>query len=264
MILISAPLVPEGIGYEFLDKAAGHGFLGNLVAFFVSPAYLFTIIVWLLIGIVSFVVAKHAKLVPGTLQTAVEEIIGFVTNLADEMIGHGSKGYYPLLLGLFIFILVSNVIGLIPGLISPTSNPTLPFGFAIMVFVIYNFVGVKENGLKYFKKFLGPTLPIYMLPIRLLLIVVEFISFFAAPFTLGLRLFCNIFAKELFLSVMAVLLISFLNAPGGLGSKVFVLMPFFLRPVVILLGLLLGIIQAFVFVVLTISYISGALHAEEH
>ena len=256
MLVLTTALVPESIGYEFLDK------LPPALGFFVSPGYMFALIVWAIVAITSILVARKAKMIPGSFQTTVEAIFQFVFDLADDMIGPKAVKYYPLFIGLFIYILVANVIGLIPGLISPTSNPTMPFTFAIMIFVIYNFVGIRENGLKYFKQFLGPSLPMYMLPIRILLIVVEFISFFAKPFSLGLRLFCNIFAKELFLAVMAVLLIQFLGAPG-LG-KIVAIMPFILRPAVLLLGLLLGLIQAFVFVVLSISYIAGALHVEEH
>ena len=263
MILLSTALVPESIGYEFLAKCAGHGPLGNAIAFFIDPTFFFALIVWLLIGITSLVVAKRAKMIPGTFQTAVESIFQFVFELADDMIGPKAPKYYPLFIGLFVFILVSNLIGLIPGLISPTSNPMLPFGFAIMIFIYYNYIGIRTHGIKYFKQFLGPSLPLYMLPIRALLIVVEGITFFVKPFSLGLRLFCNIFSKELFLAVLAMLVIQFLTGPT-LVDKIFTLMPLVLRPVILLLGLILGLIQAFVFTVLSISYIAGALHAEEH
>ncbi len=257
MLVLSATLVPESIGYEFLEK------LGPAVTFFVSPTYFFALVVWLIIGVTSFVVARRAKLVPGTLQTAFESIFQFVFDLADDMIGPRAPKYYPLFLGLFIFIFVSNLIGLIPGLISPTSNPTMPFGFALMIFVYYIFIGIKEHGIKYFKQFLGPDLPLYMLPIRLLLIVVEFISYFVKPLSLGLRLFCNIFSKELFLAVLALLVIQFMTS-DALIDNIFTVIPLVLRPIILLLGLILGLIQAFVFTVLSISYIAGALHGEEH
>jgi F-type H+-transporting ATPase subunit a len=88
-------------------------------------------------------------------------------------------------------------------------------------------------------------------------------TFFVKPFSLGLRLFCNIFSKELFLAILALLLLQFLHGPTAM-DKIFTMAPLVLRPIIVLLGVVIGFIQALVFLVLTISYIAGARSAAEH
>lgn len=220
-------------------------------------------IVWIIIGVISFSVARRAKLAPNPIQGVFEAAFSFVKGVADDAIGPEAYRYYPLCFGLFIYILVSNMIGLIPGFVSPTSDPNTTFGLAILVFLYYNFEGIKHNGLRYFKQFLGPPLPWYFFPISFLLIITEIMTFFVKPFSLGLRLFCNIFSKELFLAILAVLLLQFLEGPTAL-DKLFTVAPLVLRPVIVLLGVVIGFIQALVFFILTISYIAGARSAAEH
>jgi len=214
---------------------------------------------WAVIAVVSIVIARKPKLVPGSIQLVLEMLFDYVCGLADEIVGPKAKSYYPLFLGLFFFILLGNLIGLIPCLVSPTSDMNLTFGLAIMVFIYFNVMGIKEHGMGYFKQFLGPSMPPALFPIKLLLIVIEFISFFLRPFSLGLRLFCNIFSKELFLTILATLIYSFFISHQYLLG----LAPLFLRPFILLLGLIVAFIQALVFMMLSMSYIAGAIQAQE-
>ena len=240
-------LVPEGIEYH----------IGSL-----PTTLLMTWVTWAVIAGVSITAAKRARLVPGKLQMACEMCLGYVYRLSDEMIGPAAPHYYPLFLGIFISILVSNLLGLIPGLVSPTSDPNTTFALSILVFVYYNIEGVRRKGAGYFRHFFGPPLPWYLFPVRILLFIIETISSFARPFSLGFRLFCIIFAKEMLLGFLAVLVISFSVSPG-LMVKTLTLAPLMLRPAIILLGLFVGMIQALIFLLLSISYVAGAIGTEE-
>ena len=223
----------------------------------------FAWIVWAIVIIGSIVVARKANIIPGKWQAVFEMFIEYICGVADELIGPEAKKFYPLFIGLFFSILVGNLIGFIPGLISPTSDPNLTFGLAAMVFGYFVFLGFKYNGLGYLRQFKGPKLAWYMFPVSILLSITEVISFFTRPLSLGLRLFCNIFSKELFLGILAWLMLHFIMSPA-MSDKVFSLMPLILRPVIMLLGLIIAFIQALVFMVLSMSYIAGAVHMEEH
>jgi F-type H+-transporting ATPase subunit a len=223
----------------------------------------FSWVVWAgLIGL-SLVVARRAKLVPSGIQVVFEMLFEFICGTADELIGPRAKSFYPLFIGLFFSILMGNMIGFIPGLVSPTADPNLTFGLAIMVFVYFVVLGFKYHGIGYLKQFLGPKMPWYLFPISLLLSLTEILSFFIRPISLGLRLFCNIFSKELFLGILAWLMLEFFLSPV-LTDKLFSVGMLVMRPVIILLGLIIAVIQALVFMVLSMSYIAGAVHMEEH
>jgi F-type H+-transporting ATPase subunit a len=246
--MLAAAIVPESIEYSIPH---------------VPTSLAFSWAVWVLILIVSIIAIKNAKMIPTKLQSVFEAAIEYVCGLADEMIGPEAYKFYPLFLGLFIFILVANIIGLIPGLLSPTSDPNLTFGLAIMVFFYFVFLGFKYNGLKYLNQFKGPKLPWYLFPVSILISFTEIISFFTKPFSLGLRLFCNIFSKELFLEILAIITLQFFFSHSVMDNW-FTIMPLILRPFILILGLILGFIQALVFMVLSMSYIAGAVRMEEH
>jgi F-type H+-transporting ATPase subunit a len=224
----------------------------------------FSWVVWAGIIVVSIIVAKNRKLIPGRIQAVFEMLIEFICGLADELIGPHAHRFYPLFIGLFFFILAGNLIGFIPGLMSPTSDPNLTFGLAFLVFVYFIFIGFRYNGIGYLRQFKGPKLPWYMFPISILISVTEIISFFTRPLSLGLRLFCNIFSKELFLGILAWLMLQFLLSPVITDKLFFGPVMLIMRPAIMLLGLIIAFIQALVFMVLSMSYIAGAVHMEEH
>ena len=229
----------------------------------IPTSLFFSWVVWGGIIIISIIVASGRKEVPGKIQAVFEMLFEYICGLADEIIGPKAHQFYPLFIGLFFFLLIANLIGLVPGLYSPTADPMLTFGLAILVFLYFNYCGLRENGLAYFRQFVGPRLPWYMLPVSLLLSLTEIISFFIRPFSLGLRLFCNIFSKELFLAILAMLVLSFMTSQN-MAEKGLTVAPLVLRPVILLLGIIIGFIQALVFVVLSMSYIAGAIHMQEH
>lgn len=177
---------------------------------------------------------------PGFLQQAAEVIHGFVSEQASSIIGPHSARYVMFITCVLVFILAGNLIGLVPGLVSPTATPTVTLGVALLVFLYYNFHGLREQGpIGHAKHFLGPVWWIswMMLPI-------EIISHLARILSLSVRLYANMFAGEM------VTLVFFSLIPVAVP--------------VIFLGLHLGVslIQAYIFMLLTMIYVSQAVAAE--
>lgn len=178
---------------------------------------------------------------PGGLQHIFEGLHGFIDGQGKEIIGHHSEPYTPFLATIFVYVLVCNLIGLVPGFESPTANPAVPLGIAICAFVYYNFHGIKKQGpLGYAKHFAGP-LPV----LAPLMIPIELISNLARVMSLTIRLYANMFAGDM------VTLVFFSLVPAVIP--------------VAFLGLHIGVslLQAYIFTLLTMVYLQGAV-AEEH
>lgn len=224
-----------------------------------------TILVWVAVAalIIFFLVTyRDPQLVPTKKQWLAESIYGFVRkNIAEDMIGHDGVRFAPYLTTLFCFVLLTNLFGIVPVIqMSPNSHIAFPAILAIISYVLFNYVGIRQHGFKkYMKASLIPPAPWFVLP---LLIPIEFFStFLVRPFTLAVRLFANMFAGHMILLVFTLggfvmLNSSALLAPVSLLSWLMAVALTFLEAMVIVL-------QAYVFTVLTASYISGAL-AEEH
>jgi F-type H+-transporting ATPase subunit a len=181
---------------------------------------------------------------PGRLQIALEDSISAVLGLLHDYIGHKAPRYLAIVMAIFLFVLTGNLMGLVPGFMSPTSAIDVTLGCAITVFVYYHIEGVREQGLaSYLKHFAAPPgAPIWIAPIML---PIEIISHFSRVLSLSLRLFGNIFGEEL------VILILFSIIP-------------FLAPVpMMFLGIITATLQAYIFVLLTAIYLGGAV-ATEH
>ena len=165
-----------------------------------------------------------------------EVILGGFDSLLNEIMGHNGRKFFPLIATLGLFILTSNLIGLVPGFESPTSNINTNAAMALVVFLSTHVVGVREHGLKYFKQFMGPVwwLTPLMLPI-------EIISHISRPLSLTFRLFGNIKGEDIVLLVVLFLVPWFVPLP------VFVLMIF------------TSLVQTLVFMLLSMMYIAGAM-----
>jgi len=247
MIVAAASVVPESIALDIPG---------------VPTSLVMSWIAWLVLGTLSVAVARRATMVPGRAQLVLESAIDYVTDLADQMIGpERAPRYYPLLLGLFLYILTCNLMGLVPGLQCPTADANTAFGLAILVALYYNAEGIRTHGWGYLRQFTGPPMPWFLLPVRFLLMLLETIALLVRPFSLGMRLFCNMFSKELLLGILASLIVQFIADPVRL-QKWFSLGPLLLRPVILLLGAMVGFIQALVFTILAMAYIGGAVQSE--
>lgn len=212
---------------------------------------------------------------PKKAQNLVEWTVRFITDYADSIIGPKAHQYYPLIVLLFCYVFVGNLMGLIPGLISPTSSLTVTAALAIIIFSAEWINGLREKGpLKFFAHFAGgPGIPF---PVKFIMWPIEFLSDISRILSLSFRLFGNIIAKEILLSVLVALVVMFwpqLSSPvmldkiiaGGIGGFAFLM-----RPLIIILGVLVSLIQAAVIALLACIYLAGAVgahdgeHGEEH
>lgn len=171
-----------------------------------------------------------------------------MASLAEGVIGHGAARYVPLLGSFFIFILVSNLLGLVPGFAPPTANISITLGLGVVAFVAYNVYGAREHGAGYVKQFMGP-----MLALAPLMLLVELFSHVFRPISLGIRLFANLFADHTVVSIFQ--LTGTLPVPFNLLGAV-VPVPFYV------LGAFVSVIQAFIFTMLTAIYIALAVSHE--
>lgn len=206
------------------------------------------VIVTLLVAVMGLV----ARASLGTGETAVvptskfslrgifEIFTEYIGNLADQVIGHHGRVFAPYFASIFTFILINNLVGLIPGMTPATDNFNTTFAFGVFSFLAYNAIGLKEGGLGYLKHFLGPVL--WLAP---LMLIIELISHFIRPLTLGLRLANVMTGDHTVLSVFLGL------APFGPA------IPFYA------MGLLVCTIQAFVFTLLSMVYVALAT-AHDH
>jgi F-type H+-transporting ATPase subunit a len=261
---VSAPAVgllasefPPGVG-EFFPPSLIDG-AGNWLT-------KFTLYAWIAVGLIILffmLTYRNPKLVPSKGQWLAESVYGFARdNIARDMIGHEGIRFAPYFATLFSFILLTNLFGIIPFVqMSPNSHIAFPIILALISYVMFNYIGIRRHGFaKYLKISLIPSAPWYILPI---LIPIEFIStFLVRPFTLALRLFANMFAGHM------ILLVFTLGGFALLGANSWFIKPISLLSWVMAIALtfleaLVIVLQAYVFVVLTSSYISGAL-AEEH
>lgn len=203
------------------------------------------------------------QLVPGRWQAAVEGVVGFVDNMLATNIGPEGKKFAPYMFSLFMFILISNLLGLVPTGIVPgghafasTSHFSITGILAIMSFSIVLIVGFARHGLHFFSLFIPHGTPKVMIP---LIFLVELLSFLVRPFSLGLRLFVAMIAGHILLEVFGSFIVSGVNAGPGYGVLVGV--PSFLLIVGIsALELLVAAIQAYVFALLTSLYLNDAVN----
>ena len=217
----------------------------------ISNAFAMEVLVVLLLTFFFVLVRSRLSVEkPGGLQHTMESIYGFVNNLAHETIGHDADKFVAYLITLGMFILSCNLIGLVPGLESPTAVPVVPLGCALLTWTYYNFYGVRKNGaIGYLKHFIGPQdkdMPLVVrLFLPLLMFPIEICSHLARIMSLTIRLFANMFAGEM------VTLVFFSLIPLGIP--------------VLFEGLHIGVsfIQTYIFVLLACVYLAEAT-AHEH
>ncbi len=182
---------------------------------------------------------------PGRLQIVLEDVVGFFVGTIEDTLGIGGRKFLPMLGGLFVFIWIGNMMGQIPGLGAPTSNVNVPFACAITLWLYYHFEGVRAQGVfKYLKHFaIMPGVPVLMAP---LILVIEVISHLSRVLSLTLRLFGNIFGEHLVVLIIASII------------------PFLMPLPIQFLGLVVGTLQAFIFLILGAIYLSAAVAVDEH
>jgi F-type H+-transporting ATPase subunit a len=176
---------------------------------------------------------------PGKLQHVMEVVYEFVHASGEEIVGHGSERFLPFFGTLFLFILFMNLFALIPGIEAPTQFPNVPLGLAVVTFLFYHAAGLKANGAGYIKRFLGP-----MILLAPLMLPIEIISHSARPLSLTVRLYANMFAGE-------QVYLTFLTLTKAILPVIFIGLHTFV-----------GFLQAYIFMLLAMVYVGGAVSHE--
>ncbi|HLE42196.1 MAG TPA: F0F1 ATP synthase subunit A [Nitrospirota bacterium] len=210
-LLIHIPNVPEQVTYAWVAMA-------------------------LLIGVAVAVRMTLKKTAPGGIQNVMEVVISGLVNFIEEIMGPEGKHYFPLIATLFLFILVCNFLGLIPGFDSPTANLNTTLALALVAFSATHYIGIRRHGFGYIKHFFGP-----LWALAPFMFIIEGISHLARVLSLSFRLFGNMIAKHKLLIVL------------------FFLFPYFLQVPILGLGVLVAFIQAGVFTLLTMLYLAGSI-----
>jgi F-type H+-transporting ATPase subunit a len=215
-----------------------------------ASVFIMALVVGLALGVRAQLVDYDKSVVPEaklTLRTFLEVFVGYWYQVMTDMMGpRRAKRYFPLVGTLACFIFFSNALGLIPGFTPPTSNWNITMGCAVLVFVMFNYYGFKENGLGYVKHLFGPYIGWWGIPINLLLFLIETISLLIRPLTLSIRLMLNMAVDHLLITLALGMIALFLPIP------------------VLVLSTLVVIVQVMVFCLLTSIYISLATEHEEH
>jgi F-type H+-transporting ATPase subunit a len=215
-----------------------------------ASLFIMLLLVGLAFGIRSQLVDYDKSVIPDaklSVRTFFEVFVGFWYGTMKDMMGpKRAKRYFPLVGSLACFILFSNAIGLIPGFTPPTSNWNITMGCALVVFVMFNYYGFKENGLAYAKHLFGPYIGWWGIPINVLLFCIEVISLLIRPLTLSVRLMLNMAVDHLLVTLTLGMIALFLPVP------------------VLVLSTLVVIVQVMVFCLLTSIYIALATEHDEH
>jgi len=221
--------------------------LGGLDLSFTNSAMFMVVALALVTGFLVLGMRRGA-LVPGRWQCAAELSYEFIAGLIRDTVGAEGRRYFPIVFSLFMFILVGNLLGMVPYSFTFTSHIIVTFALAAVVFIGVTILGFVKHGMRFFGIFVPPGAPLAMWP---LLIPIEVISYLSRPISLSVRLFANMLAGHTLVKVIA----GFIGIMGVFG-----ILP--LAVVVALTGLeiLIAFLQAYVFAILTCLYINDALH----
>jgi F-type H+-transporting ATPase subunit a len=228
--------------------------IGGLDASFSNSALYMVITVALITGLIVYGMRGRA-LVPSRMQSLAELFYEFVANLVRDNAGPDARKYFPFVFSLFMFIMVGNLIGLVPGSFTFTSHIIVTFGLALTVFVFVTLLGLIKHGFHFFSLFMPSGVPMALAPI---LIPIEVLSYLSRPVSLSIRLFANMMAGHTMLKVFGGFSVLLGGALGGLGYTVGIL-PLVINIALVGFEILVAMLQAYVFTILTCLYIRDAL-----
>jgi F-type H+-transporting ATPase subunit a len=228
--------------------------IGGVEIAFTNSA-LFMLIGLTLILLLMLGATRSRALVPGRLQAAAEMSYEFVADTLRSTTGTEGMKFFPLVFSIFMFILVLNLIGIIPYTFTVTSHIIITVAFALLVFFTVVIYGFWLHGLRFLKLFVPKAVPIYILP---LVTAIEVLSFFSRPVSHSVRLFANMLAGHITLKVFGgfVVMLGAWGVLGWLGAA----LPLALTAALTALELLVALLQAYVFAILTCIYLNDALH----
>ena len=203
--------------------------------------------------------ARGGSGVPGRMQAMAERAYEFIAGMVRSAAGEAGMRFFPLVFCIFLFIVICNLIGLIPYSFTVTSQIIVTATLALLVFLTVVVVGIKDHGLHFLKLFVPSDVPIYILP---LVVAIEVFSFFVRPVSHSVRLFANMLAGHITLNVFGSFVVMLLGA--GVVFKAFAVLPFMMTIGLFALELLVAFLQAYVFAMLTCMYLNDALHPGGH
>lgn len=237
---ISQPAVYKEIFLFGVDLS-----ITKAVVFLLLAAFLVFLIVW--------IPSRRPKMVPTGLQNLVESLLEFVRDgMVKEVMGERGLPYFPFIATLFLYILVANIIGLVPGSYTATVQTGTTWSWALIVFILYNYVGVKTHGpFGYLRTFVPAGVPVVMAPVMFIL---EFISHLVRPFSLGIRLFANMLAGHMVIALFLGMAVS--------AAWYIKLFPFAFVIVMYLFEVFVAGLQAYIYAILAAIYIGSALESE--
>ncbi len=224
-----------------MDKPVLHPFmylewLADKIGLHLGVHVLYAVFVVLFLVAVGFFASRNLQTVPSGMQNFFEVILEGIENLILETMGPKGVAYLPMLVTFALFILVSNLIALVPGFFPPTANVNTNLALALIVFTMTHVIGFKEHGFAYLKHFMGP-----IAALAPLVFIIEIIGHLARPVSLMLRLFGNMYGHEIVLAIFLFLA------------------PILVPSIMMGMGVLVALIQTFVFTLLAMIYIGGAL-----
>jgi F-type H+-transporting ATPase subunit a len=207
------------------------------------------------IGAFFMAATAQRSLVPGRLQSFAEMLYEFVASTLKGAAGKEGMQYFPLVFSLFLFVLVANYVGMIPGAFTVTSHIIVTFALAMLVFLAVVVIGFAKHGLHFLGLFVPAGAPRWILP---LVIPIELISFLSRPISLSMRLFANMLAGHIALKVFAGFVVSL--GAMGIGGILGATLPLGMVVAMTALEVLVAFLQAYVFTILTCIYLNDALH----
>ena len=232
---------------QFVIKPIVPAEIGGVDVSFTNSALFMTIAV--VVATVFLVLGmRRSDIVPGRWQAAVELSYDFIAGLLRDTVGAEGRKYFPIIFTLFMFVLLGNLLGMVPYSFTFTSHIVVTFAMAIMIFVGVTILGFVRHGMHFFSFFAPPGTPVVMLP---LLVPIEIISYLSRPISLSVRLFANMLAGHTLIKVIA----GFIALLGVAG-----VLPFALVVALTGLEILIAFLQAYVFAILTCLYINDAIH----
>ncbi|HZU91781.1 MAG TPA: F0F1 ATP synthase subunit A [Stellaceae bacterium] len=214
---------------------------------YTNSALMMTIVVVLVTGLL-LIATRRPRLVPGRLQSVAELAYEFVARMVDDNLGSDGRAFFPFIFSLFTFLLVGNLISLVPWSYSFTAQFVVTAALALFVFVLVTVIAFMRHGLHFFSFFFPEGTPVIMAP---LIIPIEVVSYLSRPLTLALRLFANMLAEH-------TLMLVFAGFAVALGY--FFFLPVLVDVAIYALEVIVFTLQAYIFAILTVLYLRDAIH----
>ena len=221
--------------------------LNNIDISFTNSS-MFMILAVLVVSIFLILSIKNKKVIPNRFQIISELLYEFIANMINDNIGHKGKKFFPFIFTLFTFILFGNLLGMLPYSFTFTSHIIVTFALAMFIFLFITLIGIFMHGFKFFGLFVPKGVPMLMLP---LMIPIEIISYLSRPISLSVRLFANMMAGHTMLKIFA----SFVFSLGIFGFA-----PLIIDVALTALEVLIAILQAYVFTILTCIYLNESIN----